>query len=169
MKAPMSWEQRGTAARNGLNALRFLLGEWTGHGESDGVEVTGTCLVRAVLSNTFVQVDEKLFDASGTIIHEDLCFYRFEPTDGRIHLTPMMAHAWSTERSVEVLPDESGIRWFDGPFSPIVKLIKSPSGFRSEVWLPSDNAQPPTLSSHMDYLPTNEQENQHCETDGAPQ
>ena len=116
----ISWEERGARARDGLGALQFLVGEWTGEGHSHGEPVVGRLKVWSCFGDTFLEARETLTTPSGELEHEDACFYRYDPESRVIKVTQHMAHAWTSESLVS--PEPWGARWYSGPFSPRVEL-----------------------------------------------
>jgi hypothetical protein len=137
--AEVDWRRWESVATDGLAPLDFLVGAWSGVGQSHGAAVQARMEARRVLGGTFLEVSEQLFAADGAPAHEDRAWYRFDPEEQRLRVHHFMHPAWVTERVVGLLPG-GGCCWDAGPFAPRVELRPAPEGLRSEVWLPFEPA-----------------------------
>lgn len=139
----ISWEERGSRAREGLLPMRFLEGTWVGEGETRGEPVRARLVVVRCFQDTYLEARETLMDASGEVQHEDVCFYRFDPENMVVKVTQHMAHAWTSDSLVQ--PEPWGARWYSGPFSPRVEWrLLAADRMVEEVYDPEESE--PSLS-----------------------
>lgn len=116
--------------------MHFLVGNWQGSGQAHGEPITATLHARLCLADTFLEATEHLFDASGALDHEDICFYRYDEREGHLRVRQLTVPALHAERMVLPLP-EGGIRWYEGPLGIQVFFIPQPDGSLVErVFLP---------------------------------
>lgn len=142
------WQQRFEDARQRLAPLSFLVGRWSGVGHSHGAPMTGQLIAEWVLSETVLQVRERLFDEQGIIDHEDLTFYHYKRPDQKIWVQQMTAPALFSERPVLLLEDGS-VRWYEGPVGPKVFLRPAGAdGLTIEVFLPLAETPALTMRYH---------------------
>lgn len=123
-----------------LAPLSFLIGRWSGHGESHGAPLHATLTVTPVLEGSFLEAREHLRGAPGEgVDHEDICFYRYDAREEQLRVQQLTAPAHSREWLVVPLP-EGGIRWYEGPLGVRVELRPLPDGALSEeVFLPLED------------------------------
>lgn len=119
-------------AQSGIAPALALVGDWVGAGQAHGEPITATLKVRSVLSDTQVEVWERV--GEGDEAHEDVCFYRFDVASGQIRVLHLMAPALVTEYAVEVVPD--GLVWVTPPKSPAVLWTLRGAELVSEVIWP---------------------------------
>lgn len=131
-----AWEQRGQAAREGIAALGFMVGSWTGTGSSRGQAITGKLEVCPILDGTWLEARETQFDAAGVQEHADVSLYRYDPEEHRLEVIHLMDHAYKSRHPVE--PVEGAFHWVTGPMAPRLEIRPSPTGLRFEVWFPQD-------------------------------
>lgn len=144
----IDWDAREVETHARLAALDFLVGDWVGQGTSDGAPVQGRLAARRILSGTFVEAREILADMDGTITHEDLCVYRWDPDEVTLWVVQLLAPGWIERHRVEPLAGGAGVRWVTSPMAPRVELTtRGPDALRVTVWMPGQAA--PT--HQMDY------------------
>jgi len=128
-------------ARAGIAPAMALIGDWVGVGQAHGEPITATLKVRSVLSDTQVEVWERV--GEGPDAHEDVCFYRFDVASGQIRVLHLMAPALVAEYAVEVAPD--GLVWVTPPKTPAVLWTMQGVELVSEVIWPDQRVAEVTL------------------------
>jgi len=135
------WNSRVAAIQAGVVPLRFLEGNWTGHGTSDGAAITGRITAQMVLGDSFLECSEQLFDASGGLDHEDRVLYRYDLEDQTLRALHLQAPGWVAERHVDLLPDNQGFVWSGGPTLPrVVVTRRTEDQVQVAVWLPGESS-----------------------------
>jgi hypothetical protein len=119
-------------AQSGIAPAMVLIGDWIGTGQAHGEPITATLKVRSVLSDTQVEVWERV--GVGDDAHEDVCFYRFDAGSGQIRVLHLMSPAAVAEYAVEVAAD--GLVWVTPPKSPAVLWTLQGAELVSEVIWP---------------------------------
>ncbi len=125
------WDRHLQLARSGLAPAMPLVGDWIGEGRAHGEAVTASLRVRSVLSDTQLELWERVGD------HEDVCFYRFDVGSGQLRVVHLMAGAVA-DHAVEASPD--GLVWVTPPSVPAVvwslRVTGAGEELRSEVFWP---------------------------------
>lgn len=128
----------GVRAREGIQPLLFLLGEW----EGEGMDLEGP--VRAFLSasllmdGSWIQVRERLVDGAGAVQYEDMTLYRFDPVEDQVKVLHLMPQAHKME--YPVLVSGTGFRWVTGPFGAMVQVSRVGDGWENRVVLPGETS-----------------------------
>jgi hypothetical protein len=131
-----------------LSALGFMLGRWTGTGESDGAPISGTLSVQPILGGTFLQATEQLYTADGQLDHEDRVFYRYSAEDHSLRALHLQAPGWTADRYVDLSPAGDGLTWSGGPTIPQVQIKRSGDTLTVTVWMPEDTEPTTVLNYH---------------------
>ena len=130
------WEEQGARALKGLEPIRFLVGHWTGRGQSYDEPVNGTFTVRALLDGTWLEADETLTNAAGEVVHHDLSLYRYNLEADSLEVMQLFEHAHRSIAPVELTAD--GFRWITGPGAPQLRYVCTADTLRYTVVLPSE-------------------------------
>ena len=133
-----TWEEQGERALKGLEPIRFLIGRWTGQGQSYDEPVQGTFTVRALLDGTWLEATETLTNASGESVHRDLSLYRYNIEADGLEVMQLFEHAHRSIAPVELTAD--GFRWITGPGAPQLRYVCTADTLRYTVVLPSEAA-----------------------------
>lgn len=126
------WDQRVERTRAEAVVFQPFVGRWVGQGRAHGEPFEGTLEAAAILDGSFVEVIER---STG---HEDRCFYRFEPEDGSLRVTHLLAGATLREYPVE--RTEDGLVWVTPPGEPVVEWRFGADELRCEVLWPGEPA-----------------------------
>lgn len=142
-----TWIAQGKKAHAGLEPVRFLIGSWTGEGQTQGIPVRGTLEVVAILDGTWLQATETLMDLENNTETIDLCFYRWHEKAESLQVFQFYEHAHLSTLLVE--KTENGFRWITGPMAPQLRFEKTESGIRYQAIMEGE-ATPVT---QMTYVP----------------
>lgn len=108
-----------------LQALSFLLGEWSVRGRVHDAEVSGTAAARSILDGAWIEYTERIDGYS------DLCLYGVDDAGD------LVVHHFTSEGLAEahaVLPlDGGGFHWVPKGLGPVVRLLPDDDGFRCQV------------------------------------
>ena len=121
MAKEMDWDARGALVKAHIAPLRFLIGDWEGEGSSHGAHVRGRLRARVSLDESWVEVREQHWSATGALDHEELTMYRYDPTNEQLRAFQFTGHAWLSEHVI--IPENGGLRWFSGPLAPSVEIV----------------------------------------------
>ena len=119
-----------------LLPIKFILGEWKGEGQSFGQPITGHLRAQLRFRNTFIQLEEKLFQPDGALDYEDSSWIGLDSAQNRLSVTHFMAPA-TIERKLLIL-NETGFYWWVGPTAPIVWFTSVDRNLRIRVTSISD-------------------------------
>ena len=142
------WTEQGRRAREEIASLRFLIGEWVGHGHYHGKEVTGHLDVAAILDGTWIEANETIQEASEGPPLTDRSFYRFDSESDALQVMQLFEHAHMSTHTVELTTD--GFRWITGPGSPQLHFRKTKDGITYTIQSVDEDAP----SVQMSYMRT---------------
>ena len=131
-----------------LSALGFMLGRWTGSGESDGTPISGQLRVQPILGGTFLEATERLYTSDGQLDHEDRVFYRYSAEDHSLRALHLQAPGWTADRYVDLSPAGDGLTWSGGPTIPRVRITRSGEILTVAVWMPEETEPSTVLTYH---------------------
>ena len=132
------WNTQAQKAQDGLDPIRFLLGDWTGSGTCHGEKVEGRLAVQTRIDGTWIEAIETLLDPRGETIHTDVSLYRFDVKNENIEVIQLSEHAHRVISTVELFSD--GFRWITGPGAPQLRFWIKDDSFRYSVTMPDDGA-----------------------------
>ena len=139
------WQEQGAKARTELEPLRFLIGEWSGHGHCYDQAVRGVFAVTELLDGSWIEAAETLVDDRNVTVHADRSFYRYNSETDGLEVMQLFEHAHRSISPVEFTED--GFRWITGPGAPQLRYRVSPESVSYSVMLPGEDH--PAI--HMTY------------------
>lgn len=133
-----SWTIQGQQADAGLAPVRCIIGEWIGEGYCHGEAVTGRMHGAAVIDGSWIEVEETLIGADGSVVHTDRSLYRFNVEAEALEAIQLFERASMTTSLVESMDD--GFRWITGPGAPQLRFFVEGDRLRYTVILPGEDA-----------------------------
>ncbi len=141
------WAVQGKKAQEGLEPVRFVIGTWTGVGQSHGIQTRGKMTVVPILDGTWLQATEVITEVDAGTETIDLCFYRYHAEAESLQVFQFYEHAHLSTLLVE--PTANGFRWITGPMAPQLAFERTEEGFRYAAVVDGQD----TPVSEMSYKP----------------
>ena len=107
-------------AQQKLKPLEWILGQWQGQGQAHGQMIYGVLHASLRLENSFVVINEAIFNADEQLIHEDCTWCHWLPAQEQLIAHQFMPIGLTEQRIISV--NQQQMRWWSGPASPVVTM-----------------------------------------------
>lgn len=107
-------------AQQKLKPLEWILGQWQGQGQAQGNIIYGVLHATLRLENSFLVINEAIFDANEQLIHEDCTWCYWQPDQQHLVAQQFMPIGLTEQRIISI--KDSGMSWWAGPAAPVVNM-----------------------------------------------